>query len=389
LVSKEEGDDEETRLLCELLDDSGVCSLQLSPASPPSLQRLLDFPPSKEEADMFDVAAAIQTARERIMKRHPMLLEYSDKVVTPVTSNQQLVVMPVEQNNNSLEDMFADDDSAFDEIDCNAFEIPSKSVKTNEIPIEDNQPVKLDQEANFDLESPVVSPAVVENPPNHEVSLFDLGNSPVMVENEDLFEEENPAKPPNMKFLSVVASGQTSTPLPGHLKAPSGLNLTPVQPVTSRRCLQEEESPLLCRMPPSRNIHDPPKVSTSKMKLSEDLFHDLDSDDEMFQNVNSKVEASKEMKKSSSKSMFSATQLVNMLDRPGSTSNSKNEDSGGISRHKQTSKDMAGSRRKLSNLFDEYKDMEVEIPKYFDEECQYQAQMDLAIEESLKLSRIN
>ena len=114
-----------------------------------------------------------------------------------------------------------------------------------------------------------------------------------------------------LSLLSKVKAGgssTTSTPLPGHLTVLSRLDLTPVHPLTSRSLLriQEEESPLVCRKPTGRQVAAPNDQSiASRLKVSDDMFGDEGSDEEMFNKIVSNIVEKGESSKISSKSVFS------------------------------------------------------------------------------------
>ena len=92
-------------LLPEEEEDSGMFSLC---SSPPSIQRLIDHPPTRKELQEFDLSVAIEKALAKfgIKKRPPVrdwsLLEDKTELEVP----QSLIVCPVDKN-DSLEDMFA------------------------------------------------------------------------------------------------------------------------------------------------------------------------------------------------------------------------------------------------------------------------------------------
>ena len=391
----------EESLLAELFDDedgdSGVSSLPPSPSSPPSFQTLLDFPPSLEEGKTFDVLAAIERARIRIYEKKNRFdikgegtIDVVGKLFGEALVRDDLIVMPVEKN-ESLEDMFAEDDSLFGDI--NYEEMENKHHPPADKGKDIISDLNSDQAANFELESPIVSPAMLDPPMEDANSQFDLG-SPILLEEDDQFPSDSvphatqqAPKLALMSRLKPITNSSTSTPLPGHLTAPSGPDLTPVHPVI--RALNLQASPLLSRPPPAATIQARVKTSlvappaSSKNKLSDDMFVEEESDEEIFNNLIIPVGAD------NSKSVFSATQLVSMVNTSGvgglpGSNDIEPEGKLPLSRS-GAGNHPAGSRRKLSNLFDEFSE---DMESLVDDEADFKSQMKMAIKESLKTSPI-
>ena len=225
-VEKEKSSD--CALLQELLpeeeeEDSGMFSLC---SSPPSIQRLIDHPPTRKELQEFDLSVAIEKALAKfgIKKRPPVrdwsLLEDKTELEVP----QSLIVCPVD-NNDSLEDMFADDDSFSEffnsvnnqkveneDVAVSNFNLGSPVIESEEGDIKDEDLANVENAetdfaaSNFDLGSPVIEVEKEEEfekneclPKNSgtdiEASNFDLGSPVIEVEEEDMQKNEDFANP--------------------------------------------------------------------------------------------------------------------------------------------------------------------------------------------------
>jgi len=426
----------ETKLIQDLFEDcdSGL-GLEAPSQSPPlpDFQKLIDFPPTQEEVDNFDVKAAIREAKERIFGKHIKKLDLGilgfdePKQIGQI---EDIIAMPNIQN-DSMADLFdgSENDSFFDNVaegDDKKFEeakngkrdpfgCDSEFDKQTEIAmkmslaeVENNKkvtPIKnANQTANFDLGSPFVSPQNSQR--NEPIS------SPVFIKKRILTGEEEDtisALPiPSISTLATRLKLQSSTPLPGKRTAPGSLSkhqpqdLTPIthrerNPTSVMRNaptlprihpslgrdlpVNESTSPRLASKlrkaapPPPSGICSTPPAGTSRAKLTDDMFGS--SDDEIFNMVDNEGGVPLPQ---DDETMFSATQLVSMVNKT-SSGNSESHS------HVKNKKGEKGKpKKKLSDVFAHEESKSYIIEKSYMEKVGEKLENDIqkAIQESLK-----
>ena len=370
LQVKEEKLSGDELLLREILsdDDSGIqcCDPSLC-SSPPSIQRLLDHPPTKRELDTFDVSAAIERALKKYggKRDSPLaeLIEDKTELMVPQPPPQSVLLYAAERNDsteqpkekiemNESEDMFAESfsfiNTSVDKLEAAPTEVYKQEEKEEvatanfnlgspvmeddflfddevapDAPVVADPPPQI--ESNFDLGSPVmeddflvddevapVMPVVADPPPQIE-SNFDLG-SPVMDDNgddEDIFKSNFDLGSP---FCSDFEESEEEVKVPAKKSHIS--TSTPIIPFSKKSVRSEQ----------------PKVVEKIQMNESEDMFGDDSADDDLFR----EVELEDDKKGEKNKSQYDTNALMDMINLESS----------------ETAETPAKKRRKLTDIFD-------------------------------------
>ena len=344
----------EDDLINDLLpeQDSGVWSPSSSPVS---IKTLVDNPPSKEDVDKFDVRNAMQKAMIKYGLSGNSRDEHECKSQLNVSNfsvpRQSLIVAPVEKNNKneSIEDLFADsinlEDINFSDNANNDNEDKAKPINIDSqfdlgSPIlevqEDNivTGIQESKEINdggannvtsqFDLGSPILEEQQEEALKVDKLSVFDIESPGFQVQSEKsdrevaTRKENNEAAMAEFEFGSPVMdedeklSFDNNSPAiidePEKFRPPSHTS-TPIVSVSSS----------LRKSTIRKHVEDVPVRDSEVLKNvtaaagnaneSEDMFGD-GSDDYLFEGLDTLPKINSE------KSMFSATQIIGMMNTP-------------------------------------------------------------------------